>query len=77
MVLQFLAVRTLKLLDSFPFIIGIFISCLVIGSILYFSNDDTKKSVANQIGWGLFYGSLTTLALVVIFMIWFSFNLPR
>ena len=71
--LQFLSVLTLKLLDNFSVIIGIFILSLVIGGLIKFSNTNKKSAVAN-IGWGLLFGSLTSLGLVIIFMIWLSFN---
>ena len=76
-ILQFLSVVTLKLLDNFYLIILIFILCLVIGGLINFSNKDTKKEMTNAIGWGLFYGSLTSLGLVIVFMIWLSFNFPK
>ena len=75
--LQFLSVVTLKLLDSFYLIIAIFILCLLIGGLINFSKKDTKKDMTIAIGWGLFYGSLTSLGLVIVFMIWLSFNFPK
>jgi hypothetical protein len=74
--LQFLSVFTLKLLDNFFLIIGIFIFCIAIGGIINFSKP-TKNSTIKNIGWGLFYGSLTSLGLVTVFMIWLSFNFPK
>ena len=71
--LQFLSVLTLKLLDNFFVIIGIFILSLLIGGLIKFSKT-TKKSIVANIGWGLYFGSLTSLGLVIIFMIWLSFN---
>lgn len=75
--LQFLSVLTLKLLDSFWLIITIFVLSMVVGSVLNFSNRERETTVINKIGWGLFYGSLTSLAIVIIFMVWLSFNFPR
>ncbi len=75
--LQFLSVVSLKLLDSFWLIIAIFILSLIVGGVMNFSNRETKNAKTNNIGWGLFYGSLTSLGLVIIFTIWLSFNFPK
>jgi general stress protein CsbA len=75
--LQFLSVVTLKLLDSFWLIITIFILSLVVGGLMNFSNRETKITKTSNIGWGLFYGSLTSLGLVIVFTIWLSFNFPK
>ena len=74
--LQFLSVVALKLLDNFGLIIGIFILSIAIGGLLKFSKTINNVTVLN-IGWGLFYGSLTSLGLVIVFMIWLSFNFPK
>jgi hypothetical protein len=75
--LQFLSVTTLKLLDSFGIIIAIFILSLVVGGIMNFSNKAPGTTKTNHIGWGLFYGSLTSLGLVLLFIVWLSFNFPK
>lgn len=74
--LQFLSVLTLKLLDTFLLIIGIFILCLVVGGLINFSKS-ANNSTTKNIRWGLFYGSLTSLGIVIVFMIWLSFNFPK
>jgi hypothetical protein len=74
--LQFLLVLTLKLLDSFDVIIAIFILCLGIGAFINFSKKKSKNGTVNPVGWGLFYGSLASLGLVIVFTIWLSFNFP-
>ena len=74
--LQFLSVLTLKLLDNFPVIIGIFILSIVVGGLIKFSKPSTNLTIAN-IGWGLFYGSITSLGLIIAFTIWLSFNFPK
>lgn len=75
--LQFLAVVKLKILDNFSLILGIVISCLVIGVIIFFPKAISKKRIAKTIGWGLFYGSLISLSLFIAFVIWLSFNFPK
>jgi hypothetical protein len=74
--LQFLSVLTLKLLDSFGLILGIFVLCLLVGGIIHFSKKNTNLTIAN-IGWGLFFGSLSSLLLVIVFTIWLAFNFPK
>jgi len=74
--LQFLSILTLKLLDNFTLIIVILILSIVFGGIIKFSNEKSNLTIAN-IGWGLFYGSVTSLGLIIIFIIWLSFNFPK
>ena len=75
--LHFISVKALKLLDNFWLIIIIFFLTLFIGTLLNFSNPQTKTKISKQIGWGLFYGSLTSIVVIVILMIWLSFNFPK
>jgi|GEM_PF-4783819 len=75
--LQFLSILTLKLLDSFWLIIAIFLLCLVLGGVLNFSTKKANTGITHTLGWGLFFGSMTSLALVVVFIIWLSFNFPK
>ena len=77
LVLQFISVMTLKLLDSFALIIAIFLMCLVVGGFMNFAKRESVKTKTNIIGWGLFYGSLSSLGLVILFTIWLSFNFPK
>jgi hypothetical protein len=74
--LQFLSVLMFKLLDNFIPIISIFITCMVAGLLLKYTNDNPKRIVKN-LGWGLLYGSLSSVALLIAFMIWLSFNFPK
>lgn len=73
--IQFLLVFTLKLLDNFYLILLILISSLVIGFLIQISN--STKSNIKKIGWGLLFGSLTSLILTIMFVIWLSFNFPK
>lgn len=76
LILQFISVLSLKLLDNFSVVIGIFVLNIVIGGLIKFSKTNTNLTVAN-IGWGLYYGSLTSIGLIIVFMIWLSFNFPK
>ncbi len=73
--IQFLSLLTLKLLDNFYLVILIFITCLVSG--LLIKTNNSTKSKTKEIGWGLLFGSLTSLALTILFIIWLSFNFPK
>jgi len=75
LLIQFLSILTLKLLDNFYLIILIFIACLITGYI--FRTNTSSTSVKKEIGWGLFYGSITSLLLTIVFIIWLSFNFPK
>lgn len=75
LLIQFLSILTLKLLDNFYLIILIFIACLITGHI--FRTNTSSTSAKKEIGWGLFYGSITSLLLTIVFIIWLSFNFPK
>ena len=62
--LHFLAVLTLKLLDNPSTIIIILISSLTIGLVLKSRKGNQKIDNAYKVGWGMFYGSVTSLAIV-------------
>jgi len=46
---------------------------LLAGFTIKFLNNN-PKSLLNQIGWGLLAGSLTSIGLLIIFIIFLSFN---
>ena len=73
--IQFLAIISLKLLDNFFLIIMIFIACLLGGRSMKSSN--SSNSQKKEIGWGIFYGSLTSLTLTIVFIIWLVLNYPK
>ncbi|KAA2223687.1 hypothetical protein FW780_05650 [Chryseobacterium sediminis] len=75
-VIQLLLIISLQLLDSFETIIGIFIICLFMGALIYFSKSAKIVSLKN-LGFGLFYGSLISLVSVVAFITWLSYNFPK
>ncbi|BFO68538.1 hypothetical protein NK356_09095 [Chryseobacterium sp. S0630] len=75
-VIQFIIIVSLQLLDSFELIIGIFIACLLLGALIYFSKSEKISSLKN-LGFGLFYGSLISLVSVIGFMTWLSYNFPK
>ena len=73
--IQFLLIFTLKLLDNFYLILLILISSLAVGFLIRISN--LTKSKIKKIGWGLLFGSLTSLILTILFVVWLSFNFPK
>jgi hypothetical protein len=75
LLIQFLSVVYLKLLDNFSLIILIFITCITSGLVIQMN--DSAKSKINNIGWGLLFGSLTSLTLTVIFVIWLALSFPK
>jgi hypothetical protein len=72
---HFIAILTLKLLDNFFPVIFILLGSVVFGLITLTTND--KKSKRRKIGWGLFYGSITSLTLTIAFMIYLNYALSR
>ncbi len=73
--IQFLAILSLKLLDNFFLIIMIFIACLLGGRSM--KSSSSSNSQKKEIGWGIFYGSLTSLTLTIVFIIWLVLNYPK
>jgi hypothetical protein len=73
--LQFLCLRVIKLLDNPTILLAIVGLSLLIGILVKLNNKENKP--LRDLGWGLFYGSLASLALLVVFMIWLSFNFPK
>jgi hypothetical protein len=74
--LQFLLVYTLKLGPKFGLIIGIIIMCLIVGGVIRFSKSITNIRTAN-LGWGLFWGSLTSLLLIVVLILGLYISFPK
>jgi len=71
-----LCVFTFKLLDNFTTIICFLLFILSLG--IVFSVFVNKKSIiVKEIGWGILYGSLLSLALLFGFIIWLACNFPR
>jgi hypothetical protein len=71
---QFLLVVNLKLLDNTYLILSLFFVFTLIGKFLKIA---FKKSNVQQIGNGILFGSLTSLSLTIIFLIWLFFNFPK
>jgi len=67
--IHIILVFSLKLLDDFRLIVlALFISLLT-GTILNFFS---QNPLAKNIGWGIFYGSLTSIIILAVFMLWLS-----
>ncbi len=73
LMIQFICVREFKLFDNMYLIFIIFIVTLLSGLGMYNSKSKTFK----DLGWGLLFGSLSSIALIFVFMIWLSFNYPK
>lgn len=74
--IQYLCVYALKLLDNPALIFCIFVFLLA-GGIIATAIGKKGSAFLKDLGWGLLYGSLTSVILVVIFLVWLSFNFPR
>jgi len=74
LLIDYLLVRTLKLLDNLGALAFIFIFILTVGIIINFFVKKGSKTI-KDIGWGMFYSSLTLIALIALmslFMIFMS-----
>lgn len=70
LILQLLLI--LKLLDSFFLNSIAFIVCLASGLIMNTVKSDNK--IIKDIGWGLFFGSITSLVLILGLLILLAYN---
>ncbi len=75
-VLQSLALAYLRLLDNFPLILWIFIICLFAGVFIRFIARGISY-IAKDLGWGLFWGSATSLSIIIGFMVYLTYNFPK
>lgn len=74
--LHLLCILALKLLDDIKIIIVIFFVSLILGVIIKLT-EKNRKSLLSDIGWGLFYGSITSSVLVITFLFWLAYALSR
>jgi hypothetical protein len=65
-----------KFLDDFLILISIFICTLIIGLVILFLTPKTS-SLTRNIGWGLLYGSLTSIVSSGVFLLWFGYALSH
>jgi len=72
---EFLLIVGLQLLDSFDLILLIFTCCAISGLLITLKYQ--KKSKMQEMGWGLLFGSLTSIILTISFTIWLSYNFPQ
>ena len=73
LLVHILIVGVFKLLDSFSLIFSIYFTFLIIGFLLKFYSKNKFK----EIGWGLFYASITSIIFVGSFLIWLDSNYPK
>jgi hypothetical protein len=73
---EYLLIRVFKMLDNTDVLIIIFVSVLLIGMFITIYNKKVSKTIKN-IGWGMLYGSISTIVLMVVFFLWLSYNPPR
>jgi len=76
LLIDYLLVRTLKLLDNLGALTVIFTFILTAGIIINFFVKKGSKTI-KDIGWGMLYSSLTVITFMFCFLIWSSFNFPK
>lgn len=76
LIVHLLIIVNLKLLDNFNSIIIIFLFSISIGlAIKLFSKN--RSTNLKHLGWGILCGSITTVTLLLIAMIWLGYNFPK
>jgi hypothetical protein len=75
-IFQIIIILQLKLLDNFYLILLIFITFLITGIKMNFFSKSKNVNFKN-VGWGVFYGSLTSISLTILFITWLSYNFPK
>jgi VIT1/CCC1 family predicted Fe2+/Mn2+ transporter len=76
LLLHFLMVVYLKLLDNFFLIISLMIASIMVGSAIAYSGKSFNAN-KRKIGTGIMLGALTSICIIIGFMIWLSFNFPK
>lgn len=75
LILHFFTIYSLKLLDNFSAIILEISTSIIIGFIIV-KLSENKNSIKN-LGFGILYGSITSLILLLLFSLWLSNNFPQ
>ena len=75
-VVQFSILIPIRLLDNLNLIAAMFAISLTAGFYLMYLGDTIKPTLKN-LGWGLRYGSLFSIISLLVFLWWFSNNLPK
>ncbi len=74
--LHFSIILSLKLLDDFNSILIILFASIIIGlSIKLFHKN--RNINLNHLGWGILYGSISILTLLMITISWLGYNFPQ
>ena len=63
LIVQLIAVGTLKLFENYSLIITFFFGCLLLGLIVYKLTKENNQ--IKHLGWGILFGSLTSLSLII------------
>ncbi len=75
LIIEFLLIKTLKLLDNSELLLFLFGVILAAGVLLVTFNKGRSKTI-QDIGSGMLFASLFTIVAVIGFLIWLSFNFP-
>ena len=72
--IHLVVVINFKLLDNFELIMGFMICCALLAGLLYFV---LPNQIHKKIAKGFSYGSLTSIVLVFLLILFLHFNFPR
>lgn len=75
LIIEFLLIKTLKLLDNSELLLFLFGVILAAGVLLVTFNKGRSKTI-QDIGSGMLFAGLFTIVAVIGFLIWLSFNFP-
>ena len=75
-IFHFLIILSLKLLDNFNSILIIFLFSILIGLTIKLLSKNRSVSL-NHLGWGILYGSITTVSLLLISITLLGYNFPK
>ena len=76
MLAEYLLSRAFKIMDNPDVLIIIIISILLIGMFITIYGKSVSPAIKN-IGWGMLYGSICTICLMVFLFFWLSNNIFR
>jgi len=76
LIVHLLIIVNLKLLDNFNSILMIFLFSILIGLAIKLLSKNRSTNL-KHLGWGILYGSITTVTLLLIAMTWLGYNFPK
>jgi len=74
-ILLFIAIYELYPSDHFLAILGVYLAVLLVG--IFLNSPNQASVIYRSIGWGVIGGLLSSIIIIIGFIVWLSFNFPQ